>query len=52
MTVNDVTRKLVRERAKYFCKYCHSLEEASAAVFAIGIQRKKTHGLKASFSKE
>ncbi len=35
MTVNDVTRKLVRERAKYLCEYCHSLEEASAALFAI-----------------
>jgi len=35
MTVNDVTRKLVRERAKFLCEYCHSLEEASAALFAI-----------------
>ena len=34
MTVNDSTRKLVRERAKYLCEYCHSLEEASAALFA------------------
>jgi 5-methylcytosine-specific restriction endonuclease McrA len=31
MTVNDATRKLVRERAKFLCEYCHSLEEASAA---------------------
>lgn len=35
MTVNDATRKLVRERAKLLCEYCHSLEEASAALFAI-----------------
>lgn len=35
MTVNDETRKLVRERAKYLCEYCHSSEEASAAQFAI-----------------
>lgn len=35
MTVNDTTRKLVRERAKFLCEYCHSLEEASAALFAI-----------------
>ncbi len=35
MTVNDATRKLVRERAKFLCEYCHSLEEASAALFSI-----------------
>jgi 5-methylcytosine-specific restriction endonuclease McrA len=35
MTVNSTTRKLVRERAKYLCEYCHSSEEASAALFAI-----------------
>lgn len=35
MTVNNATRKLVRERAKFLCEYCHSLEEASAAKFAI-----------------
>lgn len=35
MTVNGKTRKLVRERANYLCEYCHSLEEASAAQFAI-----------------
>ncbi len=35
MTVNETTRKLVRERAKFLCEYCHSLEEASAALFAI-----------------
>ena len=34
MTVNETTRKLVRERAKFLCEYCHSLEEASA-LFAI-----------------
>jgi 5-methylcytosine-specific restriction endonuclease McrA len=35
MTVNDATRKLVPERAKYLCEYCHSSEEATAALFAI-----------------
>lgn len=35
MTVNETTKKLVRERAKFLCEYCHSLEEASAALFAI-----------------
>jgi 5-methylcytosine-specific restriction endonuclease McrA len=35
MTVNDATRKFVRVRAKYLCEYCHSNEEASAALFAI-----------------
>lgn len=35
MTVNETTRKLVRERANYLCEYCHSSEEASAALFAI-----------------
>ena len=34
MTVNETTKKLVRERAKFLCEYCHSLEEASA-LFAI-----------------
>lgn len=33
MTVNDATKKLVRERAKFFYEYCHSSEEASAALF-------------------
>lgn len=35
MTVSDALKKLVRERAKYLCEYCHSFEEASAAQFAI-----------------
>lgn len=35
MTIGDATRKRVRERANYLCKYCHSSEEASAAQFAI-----------------
>jgi len=35
MTLNKAARKLVRERAKYLCEYCHSSEEASAAQFAI-----------------
>jgi hypothetical protein len=28
-------RQLIRERAKYLCEYCHSPEEASAALFEI-----------------
>ncbi|MFB2935233.1 HNH endonuclease [Aerosakkonemataceae cyanobacterium BLCC-F154] len=35
MTISNNTRQLVRERANYLCEYCHSLEEASAAQFAI-----------------
>jgi 5-methylcytosine-specific restriction endonuclease McrA len=35
MTSNEAIRRLVRERAKYLCEYCHSSEEASAAQFAI-----------------
>ncbi|MBD2346165.1 HNH endonuclease [Anabaena subtropica] len=35
MTINDVTKKLVRARAKFLCEYCHSSEEASAALFSI-----------------
>ncbi|MEC4816245.1 MAG: HNH endonuclease signature motif containing protein [Scytonema sp. PMC 1069.18] len=35
MTVNAATKKLVRERAKFLCEYCHSSEEASTALFAI-----------------
>ncbi|MBW4674777.1 MAG: HNH endonuclease [Desmonostoc geniculatum HA4340-LM1] len=35
MTVNDATKKFVRERAKFLCEYCHSSEEASAALFSI-----------------
>lgn len=34
MTVNEATKKLVRQRAKFVCEYCHS-SEASAALFAI-----------------
>ncbi|WP_442942756.1 HNH endonuclease [Nostoc sp.] len=35
MTVNDATKKLVKQRAKFLCEYCHSSEEASAALFSI-----------------
>jgi 5-methylcytosine-specific restriction endonuclease McrA len=35
MTINNTTRKLVRKRAKYLCEYCHSSEEAGAALFEI-----------------
>jgi HNH endonuclease len=35
MTVNDATKKLVRQRAKFLCEYCHSSEEAGAALFSI-----------------
>ncbi len=33
--VDKVTRQLVRKRANYLCEYCHSPEEASAALFEI-----------------
>ena len=33
--IDKTTRQLVRERAKYLCEYCHSPEEASAALFEI-----------------
>jgi HNH endonuclease len=35
MTISESIRQLVRKRANYLCEYCHSLEEASAALFAI-----------------
>ncbi|WGV23909.1 HNH endonuclease [Halotia branconii] len=35
MTVNDASKKLIRQRAKFLCEYCHSSEEASAALFSI-----------------
>ncbi|HEY9802126.1 MAG TPA: HNH endonuclease [Leptolyngbyaceae cyanobacterium] len=35
MKVNDAIKKLVRQRAKFLCEYCHSSEEASAALFSI-----------------
>lgn len=35
MTINDASKKLVRQRAKFLCEYCHSSEEASAALFSI-----------------
>ncbi len=33
--INNITRKKVRKRANYLCEYCHSSEEASAALFEI-----------------
>jgi hypothetical protein len=33
--IDKTIRKLIRERAKYLCEYCHSPEEASAALFEI-----------------
>ncbi|BAT51503.1 HNH endonuclease domain protein [Nostoc sp. NIES-3756] len=35
MTVNHAIKKIVRQRAKFLCEYCHSSEEASAALFSI-----------------
>lgn len=35
MTINDITRQLVRQRAKYLCEYCHSSEKASATRFTL-----------------
>jgi hypothetical protein len=33
--IDKTIRKLIRERAKYLCEYCHSPEEASATLFDI-----------------
>jgi hypothetical protein len=35
MTVSAAMRQLVRQRANYFCEYCHSSEEASTALFTL-----------------
>ena len=35
MTVNERTRLLVRQRAKYLCEYCHSPERSSSDIFTI-----------------
>lgn len=35
MTVNNITRQLVRERAKFLCEYCHSPEWSSADLFTL-----------------
>ena len=35
MTISEVTRRFVRQRANFLCEYCHSPEEASAAQFVI-----------------
>ncbi|MCU0569376.1 MAG: HNH endonuclease [Oculatellaceae cyanobacterium Prado106] len=35
MPINDRTRQLVRERAKYLCEYCHSPERSSSDIFTI-----------------
>jgi 5-methylcytosine-specific restriction endonuclease McrA len=35
VTVNERTRQLVRQRAKYLCEYCHSPERSSSDTFTI-----------------
>lgn len=35
MRIPETVRKRVRERSRYLCEYCHSPEEASAALFEI-----------------
>ena len=35
MTINELTRQLVRERANYLCEYCHSPEKISSSRFTI-----------------
>ncbi len=35
MSISEVTKQSVRERAKYLCEYCHSLELLSANRFTI-----------------
>jgi hypothetical protein len=33
--INERTRQLIRERAKYLCEYCHSPERSSSDIFTI-----------------
>ncbi|RRR66812.1 MAG: HNH endonuclease [Candidatus Viridilinea halotolerans] len=33
MTINQALRQRIRRRARFLCEYCHSSEEASAALF-------------------
>jgi hypothetical protein len=33
MTISPAQRQRIRERARFLCEYCHSSEEASAALF-------------------
>ena len=35
MTINELTRQLVRKRAGYLCEYCHSPEKISTSRFTI-----------------
>jgi len=35
MSINEVVRQAVRERAQYLCEYCHLSEEVSAVQFAV-----------------
>lgn len=35
MRINNITRQLVRERAKFLCEYCHSPEWSSADLFTL-----------------
>lgn len=35
MAVNQVTRRLVHQRAKYLCEYCHSPERSNATPFTL-----------------
>jgi len=35
MSISDLTRQAVRERASYLCEYCHSPERLSANHFTI-----------------
>ncbi|MEM6500649.1 MAG: HNH endonuclease [Cyanobacteria bacterium P01_C01_bin.89] len=44
MTISPEIRQLVRDRAKYLCEYCHSLEEASAARFEIDHIQPRSRG--------
>ncbi|MBE9228868.1 HNH endonuclease [Phormidium sp. LEGE 05292] len=35
MTINELTKQLVRKRADYLCEYCHSPEKISTSRFTI-----------------
>ncbi|MCL1472568.1 HNH endonuclease [Argonema antarcticum] len=45
MTINELTRQLVRKRAGYLCEYCHSPEKISTSRFTIDhIQPRSLNG--------
>jgi 5-methylcytosine-specific restriction endonuclease McrA len=46
MTISELTRQLVRKRARYLCEYCHSPEQISTTRFTIDhVQPRSLGGL-------